>query len=210
MPSKARLTFERHLLRDVHELLDIHRTKHNGKRGKPKSVYTRSGVFLLCAAWELYVEEAALGILDHILRRSNHPDRLPERLQETLAAVVHERKEKFALKLAGDGWKVICREVVTERIDGLNTPGADKVGQIYKECLGIELGPVLGPETKKLRDFVSKRGAIAHQGAKAGFVSISDLEADYRYICGLVEKLDNSLVDIVREATGARPWNKRA
>ena len=209
MPSQARLNFENNLLKDVHELLDIHKQKHKGKRGKPKSVYTRSGVFLLCAAWELYVEDAALAILEHVLSRSSHPDKLPKRVQETVAAAVREREEIFALQMAGDGWKSFCRKIVEERVSALNSPTAPKVGAIYKECLGIEVGPILGPETKRLKEFVAKRGAIAHQGVKAGFVGIGDLESDYKYICNLVEKFDNALVDIVRDSSGARPWNKR-
>jgi hypothetical protein len=208
MPSQARLTFERNLLKDVHRLIAAHKAHHKGK-GKPLSVFTRSGVFLLSAAWELYIEEAAKELVECLVGWAGNPKDLSVAVQENLAAVIRKKTAVEALDLAGTGWKKALRDVVQERTDALNTPSVNKIVPLYRECVGLELVPLLGPEAVSIDAFAKKRGEIAHKGAKAGFISIKDLDADHTYICGLVVKIDNFVIAPMKQLMGYQPWNKR-
>lgn len=208
MPSQARLIFERHLLKDVHRLIDAHKAAHPG-RGRPLSVYTRSGVFLLSAAWELYVEEVALEGVDWLIHWAPSPADLPQDARDAFANSVRQATPLDALALAGDGWKDMLRVMAKQKVAALNTPSGPRIVALFKECLGVNVNPLIGPHIVRLQDFANKRGSIAHQGVQAGHVGIGELEADYAYICGLVVQLDNYLIDPLREVTGYRPWNRR-
>lgn len=209
MPSQARLTFERHLLKDVHALIDTHRSHYTGKRGKPLSVFTRSGVFLLSAAWEIYVEEVAAEGANFVLDKIDHPKSLPKPMQEILIAAAVNRNGQDSLELAGGGWRQFFRSIVAQRTAALNTPSVERATELFRLSMGANLDPVLGPDTDALRDFIKKRGSIAHQGVKAGRVGLKNLEADYKFICNLVSKVDNALINEIKRITGHQPWNRR-
>jgi hypothetical protein len=209
MPSRARLNFERHLLRDVELLMEQHRQIYQGP-GRPLSVLTRSGVFLLCAAWELYCEDVLMECFELVVRETGEPMALPEGVRRTLAhAVKSEKNELAALRLAGDGWRAFLREKVRTKVEQLNTPNAANITDLFARSVGVDVHPFLDQHEAALTAFISKRGDIAHRGAQAGHVSINDLAADYAYICALVRDLDNHLIDPIQGLTGRRPWNRR-
>lgn len=210
MPSAARLNFERFLLRDVRELSDLHRQRFAGP-GRPQSFLTRSGIFLLCAAWELYCEDVIKEAFNFVVANTNEPLALPEQVRRTLANGIKSEKNELApLRLSGDGWRDYLREHIEKRLGQLNTPNVDNITDLFSRVVGIDVGPILAPHTQGLSDFISKRGDIAHRGADAGHVSINDLQADYDFICGLVVELDNAIIEPLRQHTGRRPWNRRA
>jgi len=210
MPSQARLTFQNYMLADVNRLREMHREQFAG-RGRPLSVLTRSGVFLLCAAWEFYCEELALESFEHMLGHTAQPLDLPERLRRTLAnALKSEKNELAPLRLAGDGWQDYLREKIRTRVEHLNTPTAENVSELFHVTTGVDVTEFFEPHAPRLREFVSKRGDIAHRGAQAGHVSINDIDEDYDYICRLVVDLDNHVIEPIQHASGRRPWNRRA
>jgi hypothetical protein len=209
MPSQSRLNFERFLLRDVQQLRDLHREQFRGP-GRPHSFLTRSGIFLLCAAWELYSEDVIRESFLFVLDQCDEPLRLPEQVRRTLANGIKSEKNELApLRLAGEGWKVFLREHTELRIAQLNTPNSDNLIDLFRRFVGIDMSPTLQPHNVRLTEFISKRGDIAHKGAEAGHISIANLEADYAFICGLVTEVDNGIIDPVRLLTAHRPWNRR-
>lgn len=209
MPSHARRNFRKYPLRDVEMLRDMHRQQHRGQ-GRPYSVLTRSGIFLLCAAWELYCEEVIEESVRHILDWCENPLHLPEQPRRTLAqSVKNDKHDLAALRLAGDGWKEYYRDRATENLSALNTPSAVKVTDLFNRLVGVDVTPVLEPISDRLTAFISKRGDIAHQGAQAGHVSINDLDADYILVCEAVRDLDNFLITPMRTIIGRQPWNRQ-
>lgn len=209
MPSQARLNFERNLLRDVERLEEMHREQFPG-RGRPHSILTRSGIFLLCAAWELYCEEVIKEAFEHVVGHANAPLDLPEHPRRTLANAIKADKHELAvLRLAGDGWKDYLREHAEKKLEELNTPNCANVTDLFKRLVGIDVEPILGQHTQALLDFIAKRGDIAHRGAQAGHVSINDLQADHQFVRALVVRLDNEIIQPIQDACGHRPWNRR-
>lgn len=209
MPSYARRNFRRYPLRDVEMLRDMHRSQHQGQ-GRPYSVLTRSGIFLLCASWELYCEEVIAESVGHILGWCQDPLNLPEQPRRTLAqGVKSDKHDLAALRLAGEGWKQYYRDRTTENLAALNTPSSAKVTELFHRLVGVDTGPVLDPISDRLTLFIRKRGDIAHRGAQAGHVSINDLDSDFELICEAVRDLDNFLINPIRAIIGHQPWNRQ-
>jgi hypothetical protein len=208
MPSAARANFERHLLRDVDALIVYHRQEFPG-RGRPHSIFTRSGTFLLCAAWELYCEEAISESLEKILDAVELPGDLPPDVRGLLISSVRSDKdESTPLRLAGEGWRDYLRKVVQREVGRLNTPKKSNVVDLFRRCVGVDVNDLLNPHEQALHDFISKRGDIAHRGADAGHVSINDLAADYDFIRMLVRDIDNFIIQPIQQVTHHRPWNR--
>ena len=209
MPSASRKSFEKHLLKDVEQLRARHREAHPGP-GRPSSDLTRSGVFLLCAAWELYVEEVILEACAHVGEAADSPDQLPLSVKAGLAKAAKADHHDFGvLRLAGDGWKAYLSALAAAEVSALNTPRAQNLIPLFEKYVGVDTKPFFELRKDRISEFVSKRGDIAHRGAKAGHVSINDLDADYDYICELVKELDNFLIEPVKQISGTRPWNNK-
>ncbi|MEH3109789.1 MAG: HEPN domain-containing protein [Agrobacterium cavarae] len=209
MPSQARLNFERNLSRDVERLEEMHRAQFPGP-GRPHSILTRSGIFLLCAAWELYCEEVVKEGFEHVVLHTDSPLQLPEHPRRTLANAIKADKHDLAvLRMAGEGWKQYLREHAEKKLEELNTPNCANVTDLFKKFVGIDVEPILSPHDQALLTFIGKRGDIAHRGAQAAHVSINDLENDHNYIQTLVVQLDNEIIPSIQDVTGARPWNRR-
>lgn len=210
MPSASRKSFEDHLLKDVKQLRVRHREAHPGP-GRPSSDLTRSGVFLLCAAWELYVEEVILEACAHVAAKTSSPDQLPLSVKIALAKAAKGDQHDFGVfRLAGEGWRSYMQALAQADVGALNTPKAQNLIPLFERYVGVDTKAFFELRKERISEFVSKRGDIAHRGAKAGHVSINDLDADYEYMCTLVRELDTFLIEPIKEITGTRPWNNRA
>lgn len=209
MPSASRKSFEKHLLKDVEQLRARHREAHPG-RGRPSSDLTRSGVFLLCAAWELYVEEVIPEACVHVTAAAESPEQLPVSVKTALAKAAKSDSHDFGvLRLAGEGWKAYLNALAQADVAALNTPRAQNLIPLFERYVGVDTKAFFELRKDRISEFVSKRGDIARKGAKAGHVSINDLDADYAYICELVKDLDNFLIEPVKQISGSRPWNSK-
>ena len=77
MPSIAYTEFKKNII-DVDNLIAAHTTLNTGSRGKKGLGHiTRSGIVMLCATWELYIETLLCESLQILLHRKNNPRELP-------------------------------------------------------------------------------------------------------------------------------------
>lgn len=215
MPSAAFLKFEAKMLKDVQRLVDSHTTLGHGGRGRHGLGHiTRSGVFLLCAAWELYVEDLVIEVAGILSDRADSPRQLPPGAQRELAKMVKNHSHELKpLELAGAGWEGVYTSHVREVIGRLNTPKAGPVDENYRRLLGWE-----NPSnnwtrgTAYINDFVRVRGDIAHRGSDANYVRISTLRDDYLVgVPATAIEHDNAACDFVTDhSNGPRPWRRRA
>lgn len=214
MPSSALLKFQGNLLVDVDRIIHSHAIlNHDGGGRRGLGHITRSGVFMLCAAWELYVEEVGLEIATLLAQRANAPSALPQRVQKTLAKFVREHKHDLKpLELAGAGWESVYVGHVREVLGGLNTPKAGPIEEIYERLLGWgSCGDHWSCGRNTINDFVKARGDIAHRGRDTDYVNIRVLR-DYRTtIFRTVVEHDNAAADFVQaNSVGNSPWRRRA
>lgn len=216
MPSAALKKFEMTMMKDVNRIIESHETLSKSTPGKKGLGHlTRGGVLLLCAAWELYLEEVLSEAVEFACGQAAAPGDFPKQVQKTIAAYVHESKHELkALAMAGDGWKDVYQEAAQIRIDAVNTPKPGVVNPIFKKFLGVEdLSSCWHNGEQPVKDFVTARGDIAHRGSDAGYVTIKKLRDDYKpCIERTVLDTDNFLSQHLRDMFPAknRPWNKRA
>ena len=85
------------MLTDVDRLIESHRILSGGAQGRPGLGHiTKSGTFLLCAAWELYIEELVVEIAKVLADRANSPSDLPKEVRKEISK--HVKKHSHELK----------------------------------------------------------------------------------------------------------------
>lgn len=213
MPSSALSKFEANLLVDVDRLIESHgQLNHQGMGRRGLGHITRSGVLMLCAAWELYLEELLIESARIIVARAASPADLPKKVQQEIAKAVRTSKHELKpLDLAGEGWRDVHVNHATARIQSLNTPKSSNVYTLFHLLVGVpDLSQGWSHGAGTIDDFVSVRGAIAHRGRDAQYVIIGNL-IDYKYkIVRTVIETDNAVVDFLRDNTqGRSPWRRR-
>src|SRR5262245_4005926 len=124
MPSSALQKFESNMLADVDRIIKSHgQLNHDGMGRRGLGHITRSGVLMLCTAWELYLEELLVESVRILIQRATSPNHLPHPVQKEIAKVVRESKHELKpLELAGDGWATVYDHHATQTVQGLNTP----------------------------------------------------------------------------------------
>lgn len=212
MPSQAFIHFRQNII-DVDKLIESHRLLNNGNRGKKGLGHiTRSGIVILCATWELYIESLLNESLGLLLSRKTHPNGLPTIAKKTLAKLVKEDKHELKpIELAGDGWRSTFSSYAQRETDLLHSPKPEKIDILYKRYLGIiNLSSSWTTSQIDLDRFVSKRGAIAHNGRQANYIKIGELIADRQIIYDLVTEVDQQILDylISLDPNLNQPWRR--
>jgi len=213
MPSSALLKFENNLLVDVDRLIDSHgQLNHEGMGRRGLGHLTRSGVLMLCAAWELYLEELLIESARTIANRANSPDDLPKQVQKEIAKAVRNSKHELKpLELAGEGWREVYLNHALAKVQSLNTPKSTPVDNNYFHLIGIpDLSHNWSIGAAEIHSFVGARGDIAHRGRDAQYVVIGGLVQYRDHISRTVIDTDNALADFLRDnTTGRSPWRRR-
>lgn len=212
MPSKAYIEFKSNII-DVDNLIATHATLNTGSRGKKGLGHiTRSGIVMLCATWELYIESLLCESLNILVSRKNSPKDLPTLIKKTLAKLVKEDKHELKpLELAGDGWRSTLFNYTKAETDLLHTPKSEKLDILYKRYLGIQDFSSQWTTSKfDLDKFVLKRGEIAHKGRQAKYIKIGELKSDRNVINSLVTEIDQIVLQylISLDPTLIKPWRK--
>lgn len=215
MPSNALGKFEGPMMRDVDRIIATHASIQNGDKGnKGLGHLTRSGVLLLCAAWELYIEELMSEAIDACISRANSPLDLPTPVQRTISEYIFASKHQLKpLAMAGDGWKTIYREIGLEWVSALNTPKKHNIDEGFRKLVGIEnLSDCWSHGVAAVNDFVVARGDVAHRGSDAGNIHMNVLRDVYKpQLSRCAIETDNCVSTFIREAFNPKsfPWNRR-
>lgn len=210
MPSAAFTKFERYMLNDVNALIQAHATLSGRGRGRRGLGHiTRSGILMLCASWELYIEELLVEATTRLVGTISDVKALPKQAQKTLSEYVKSHKHDLKpLELAGEGWKQLLVAHARELTTTLNTPKTAPINQMFKRVLGIEeISSVW--TINGIDDFVSVRGDIAHKGSEADYVTIANLSNYKDTVCRLVKETDNAIPDYFVSLGIAIPWRRR-
>lgn len=213
MPSAALLKFENNLLGEVNRLIKSHRDlNHDGYGRRGLGHITRSGVLMLCAAWELYVEELLMESVKCFRDRLATPKELPKEVQKELSKHVKDSKHELKpLELAGDGWESLYMNHTTQTVELLNTPKSENLNILFRRFLGVkELSDQWSLGSKIIDDFVKARGDIAHRGRDTRYVTINKLNEYKTQVIQTILETDNFLADHLRDHTvGGSPWRRR-
>ena len=214
MASSAFNEFRFNVL-DAWRLHQAHGILSNGTPGKKGLGHiTRSGVVMLCVAWERYHESLLLEGAKFLSAQIRDPSNLPLSVKKHLSSFV--RKASHELKpmdLAGDGWRTLYVAVVADETQALNTPKSEKLKSLYERLLGVpDVDANWSTGGKPIDDFVSARGDIAHNGRRAPYIAASALKYYIEMIESVASEHDNKLCDYLKAASGSgyQPWKRTA
>lgn len=192
MTSKSYIDFLE-LLEDVEKLTSTHNDYCKQKAGKKNLGHlTRSGLVMLCAAWERYNENFLLEVVDLVLRTDIEAKALPKEVKQYISSQVKNHKnEIYPIELADSGWKNLWKGYAVNETNLLNTPNAEKLNTLFKRFLGLSEYTELWKKKhiSKINEFIKIRGEIAHNGSKSKYVRI-------RYLLGLVEDVIENIIEV--------------
>lgn len=211
MPSNAFAAFRYNAV-DVERLIESHGKLHAGNPGKKGLGHiTRSGVVMLCAAWELYTESLLVEAAEFLVNKCQSPTDLPLEVQKELARHVKESKHELkALALANDGWRGVLVAHAKLWCDGLNTPKAAPLNDMFHKLLGVDkLSDCWSCGAATVNDFVGVRGDIAHRGRYADYIKVQELTNYLTLIDQVAIETDNAISNYIKIVSPAKkkPWN---
>ncbi|MDA8819275.1 HEPN domain-containing protein [Schleiferiaceae bacterium] len=213
MPSKSYSNYQKNL-KDVDRLIASHASESGTSPGKKGLGHlTRSGVVMLCAAFEVYIEELIEECIHKFIAEYPSLKEFPKQLKQRLAYVVKNQKNDLeVLNLIGNGWKDMLMNCLRSDLSTLNSPKFNKLDVLFNRYLGIkEFSLKWSCDRTELNHFISIRGEIAHNGAKAKYVQIKYLKKSREYINSLTQEIDNEISNHLAGILpkGNRPWRRR-
>src|SRR3989338_4211996 len=162
---------------EVSRLVQIHITL-TGKKGGRRSgveVLNKSGVVLLIACWEAFIEEASRQAFKFLLRHAKDPGVFPNKVLALAGRDLKNHKDETRIwDLASDGWKKVLRthesDVLRRHVSPVNVPDTKRVNELFEELLGIKHlsscwqweGMPATRAVKKLDRIIKLRHEIAH------------------------------------------------
>lgn len=211
MPSQAQQEFKRNHLGDVDKLIDAHgQLGPDGKGRRALGHFTRSGVLMLCAAWEVYIEDLALEMANKITQHASEPTNLRKSTKKLIVSWVEKDKDEIkSLELSGDGWKHCFLNAVQNEIKSLNTPKTPNVDNLYSNVFGWNSASsnwTVGGDY--ITRFVTKRGEIAHKGSDSEYVKKTELEDYVEKISQTITEHDNAAREYLSQIGIRNPWHK--
>ena len=185
---------------------------NKGTRGRQHLGHlTRSGIVMLCAAWESYIEDVCLECMNWFLQNSSSPSELPGGMQKRLAHCVSKDKHELAsLKLAGDGWRTVFIDYAKANLSQFNSPKPDRIDLLFEEWIGLsQITSAWSTDQQDITDFVVRRGEIAHRGTNANYVRRPAMERYRALVWKTSCETDNKLLEFLRQIKPSlpRPWN---
>ena len=210
MPSASYKLFLDNVV-DVERLIESHGALHDGNPGKKGLGHiTRSGIVMLCAAWEVYVEELLVQSVEHLTTCCDPPSQLPKPVKKYLSGRVRDDKHELKpIHFGGTGWIDVYKCYVRQSVDALNTPKSENTDPLYRRYVGlIDMSSCWSVGSSGIDDFVTSRGEIAHKGRSATYVRIKQLRDDLALVKAAVAETDNALANHLRSVSpnNKLPW----
>jgi hypothetical protein len=202
--SQAKASFEA-ALRDVTNLLQFHEVvggQGPGRRPDTLGSLNKSGIVLLCATWESYIEFVIIECAEQHIAAARRPGDMRKSLSKLVASVVRNEKDDRAWqKVAGNGWREVGLSAVKEKVGALNTPKSKNISNLFHDLLDVQdiesnwqwHRSVLGVAKTRLDDFVGLRGSIAHGERRNENITKVQVTQAQDLITRLVEKVEERL-----------------
>jgi RiboL-PSP-HEPN len=204
-------------VKEVDRLAAIHATVTKPGPGRKHNVEVlhKSGIVLLVACWEAFIEDLATNAIGAIAQAAPNPSFIPVEVRERIAARLPGRR---AWELAGDGWKNACRdhlkEVLGRTVGALNTPKTAQVDELFEKVVGLKGLSThwrwRGRPQSSCRDLLDNlivlRGSIAHRVTTATGVNKSNVLWAREFLFRLAVRSHNVVNRHVASLTGEEPW----
>ncbi|HEV2314068.1 MAG TPA: HEPN domain-containing protein [Candidatus Acidoferrales bacterium] len=206
---------------EVRRLLEIHEQVGGTTRGRKHNleVLNKSGIVLLVACWEAFVEDLASAAFDAMLVHASAPTIFPAAVLTCASSDLKSSQDNREVwKLAGDGWRAVLQahkaEVLKDYVGKLNTPKPKQVDILFSTLVGLSsmsqgwhwkrMSP--NAAVDKLNRLVELRGSIAHRVAAAESVHKTTVRDHLEFISRLSVKSSNRTRAFLYARTKQQPW----
>ena len=206
---------------EVTNLLKIHTTVAGDSSGRKYGVevLNKSGIVLLVACWEAYIEDLAESAFSYMLERVKTPDDIPGKIKAIVSRRLRDSSDDRALwKLAGDGWRSILErhkdDTLRRHTRPFNTPRAEQINQLFQNLVGVRNvstswrwpGQSSQNACEKLDKLIKLRGAVAHRVATSSAVHKKDVRSSMTFVTRLAVATHNVINEHLKTVTSRRPW----
>lgn len=220
MPSKARIAFDQNV-QDIDKLLELHAAEGGDQPGRRYGleVLNKSAIVLITSFWESYCEDIAEEALEVIVEHAPNADALPKQIKKVIAKTLKEDKNELAIwGISDDKWRDVLRTnfvaLKTERNKTFATPKSFNVNDLFESAVGLSNMSLnwkwekmtTTQAAKKLDEFVSKRGDIAHRGSSTSTVKKSEVVAYLSLVKKLAAKTGGATKKHVKTITEQDLW----
>ncbi|MFC1637091.1 HEPN domain-containing protein [Planctomycetota bacterium] len=207
-------------MEDVGRLLEIHVVLTGTSPGRryKVAVLNKSGVVLITACWEAFIEDTVITAFDFIKDNISSHKKLPRELRKIVANHLKkdDKHELNVWNLAGEKWKDTAAEILKKPVDWFNTPTSDKIDKLFDKVLALKgvserwFWPRMSKEKAKARldDYVNRRHDIAHRSRTDKVVSKPVVKAYTAHIHRLAVITSNTTRDYVYGITQRHPWHE--
>ena len=209
-------------LAEVERLLTIHSQISGDAPGRKYQVevLNKSGIVLLSACWEAFVEDLVSAAFDFMLSNAIDHTKFPDKVLTLASNSLKKAPDDRRLwDLAGEGWITVLethkQKTLDNYIGNFNTPRAENIDKLYHQLIGLpQLSshwkwPGMSAEgaNKKLSDMITLRGSIAHRVATSNTVRKSVVTDHVGFVHRLATKSNNRVAEFVEESVGILPWD---
>jgi len=206
---------------EVANLLKLHEDKTGKAVGRRYGVevLNKSGIVLLTACWEAFVEDTASSAFNFILDKSPNPSKLPTEVLKKVSKRIREDKNELKpWALSGDGWRAVLKDyqsaMLSAHVSFFNTPKAGNVDALFEALLGLpsissNWAWVHMPAEKakeRLAEYVELRGSIAHRVKASSKVHKAAVIDFSRFATRLAVRTANVTRKHVHDLIGDNPW----
>lgn len=191
-----------------------------GRRAKyDVEILNKSGIVLLVATWEAYVEDLATAAFDALFAAATTHDVFPAKVLTLAARELRSAADERRLwELAGTGWQAVLlrhRQTVLDRYVGtLNTPKPEQVDGLFAELIGlVDLSShwrwtktTADQARKRLTELVELRGDIAHRVKTTRKVTKAEVVRARDFTSRLAAVSSNQVRRHAHGLVGKFPW----
>jgi len=205
-------------MKDVDRLLEIHKELTGTGYLRPKAaVLYKSGVVLITACWEAFIEDVVTKALDFIVTNIPAQEKLPKELRKIVAQHLKNDKHELSVwTLAGEKWKNRATDILKEPVDQFHVPTHGNIDKLFKKVINLKevsekwYWPGMSKERtrKKLNDYIDIRHDIAHKSTTDAEVLRWNVEEYSNHVCRIAKITCNTTRDYVHEITNEYPWDE--
>jgi len=206
---------------DVDRLLEIHKDVTGTQRGRRRGVevLNKSGVVLLTAAWEAFVEDLAQEAFDFLLKHAKSSDLIPPKVRTLASKRLKDAADGIKVwQLAGPGWRKVLlshkARLMERHIGTFNTPKPNNIDSLFQGLIGLRhlsskwtwQAMSVSRARANLIEFVEHRGAIAHRVKPKRGTTKAYVSGHKTFIYRLAVKSTNTVRSHLTSLVGRTPW----
>ena len=208
-------------VREVLRLIEIHEALTGTAPGRRRKVevLNKSGIVLLVACWEAFVEDLATVAFEFLFVNATDHTAFPSKVLALASKDVRTSSDaRRVWELAGTGWRTVLQQhkvqVLQEFVGTLNTPKPEQIDGLFEQLIGLSSLSTAWKWKKtsaasarqRLATLVSLRGDIAHRVTTSKNVKKVDVRKASELIDRLAAASSNRVREFLRQRTGKYAW----